>query len=313
MSDPEIRISGRPGRPETWQEQVSVYWQLTKPRIIELLLVTTVPAMIAAQGGWPGLGLVVTTLIGGTLSAAGANVLNSVADRDIDRIMRRTRSRPLPSGRADPRPALFFGMSLGASGFLWLWATTNLLAAALSTAALLFYVFVYTMFLKRTSPQNIVVGGAAGARPHTRRLGRGDGRPLRPGLGHVRHRLSVDASTFLGPVTSLRGRLPGSGCPDAARGGRITAHPRSHFLVHRCARGRFAPSVSHRRRWDHLPRCRGWIGSMDCARCPAAPEAADNGDAVLRLVEPLPRSSVRCNRHRCPCRLRARLRRRTDR
>ena len=165
MSDPEVRISGRPGRPETWQEQVSVYWQLTKPRIIELLLVTTVPAMIAARGGWPGLGLVVTTLIGGTLSAAGANVLNSVADRDIDRIMRRTRSRPLPSGRADPRPALLFGMSLGASGFLWLWATTNLLAAALSTAALLFYVFVYTMFLKRTSPQNIVVGGAAGAAP----------------------------------------------------------------------------------------------------------------------------------------------------
>jgi protoheme IX farnesyltransferase len=108
---------------------------------------------------------VFATLIGGTLSAAGANTINNVVDRDIDRIMRRTRSRPLPSGRVDPGPALVFGVGLGLAGFLWLWSTTNLLAAMLSTAGLLFYVFVYTMFLKRTSPQNIVVGGAAGAVP----------------------------------------------------------------------------------------------------------------------------------------------------
>lgn len=165
MSNPEIRITGRPGRPESWREVLAVYVQLTKPRIIELLLIATVPSMIAAAGGWPGLWLVAATLIGGTLSAAGANTINSVADRDIDRIMRRTRSRPLPSGRVEPGSALLFGASLGASGFLFLWATTNLLAAVLSSSALLFYVFVYTLFLKRTSVQNIVVGGAAGGVP----------------------------------------------------------------------------------------------------------------------------------------------------
>ena len=157
-------IPGR-GRPESWQGWLSAYVQLTKPRIVELLLITTVPAMIAAAGGWPGLWLVVATLIGGTLSAAGANTINCVVDRDIDAIMRRTRSRPLPAGRVRPGPALLFGVGLGVAGFLWLWATTNLLAATLSTSALLFYVLVYTMFLKRTSPQNIVIGGAAGAVP----------------------------------------------------------------------------------------------------------------------------------------------------
>ena len=165
MNNPEIRITGRPGRPESWREVLAVYVQLTKPRIIELLLIATVPSMIAAAGGWPGLWLVAATLIGGTLSAAGANTINSVADRDIDRIMRRTRSRPLPSGRVEPGSALLFGASLGASGFLFLWATTNLLSAVLSSSALLFYVFVYTLFLKRTSVQNIVVGGAAGGVP----------------------------------------------------------------------------------------------------------------------------------------------------
>lgn len=165
MSHPEIRLTARRGRPESWQEWLSAYVQLTKPRIVELLLITTVPAMIAAAGGWPGLWLVAATLIGGTLSAAGANTINCVIDRDIDRIMRRTRSRPLPSGRLRPGPALLFGVGLGAAGFLWLWITTNLLAATLSTSALLFYVFVYTMFLKRTSSQNIVIGGAAGAVP----------------------------------------------------------------------------------------------------------------------------------------------------
>ncbi len=165
MSAPGVRISGRSGRPQTWRQRVAMYVQLTKPRIIELLLITTVPAMIAAEGGWPGLAVVLATLVGGTLSAAGANVINSVVDRDIDRIMRRTRRRPLATGNADPGPALAFGVALGGAGFAWLWATTNLLAAALSTSGLLFYVFVYTLFLKRTSPQNIVVGGAAGAVP----------------------------------------------------------------------------------------------------------------------------------------------------
>jgi heme o synthase len=144
---------------------VRAYVELTKPRIIELLLTTTLPAMILAAGGWPGWWLASATIFGGTLSAAGANTINQVVDADIDRIMRRTRGRPVPSGRVPPERALVFGIFLGVAGFAWLWATTNLLAAVLSTAGLLFYVFVYTMLLKRSTPQNIVIGGAAGAVP----------------------------------------------------------------------------------------------------------------------------------------------------
>jgi protoheme IX farnesyltransferase len=145
--------------------RLSAYVALTKPRIIELLLITTVPAMVLAAGGWPDTWLVVATLVGGTLSAGGANVLNCVYDADIDELMRRTRGRPLARHEITIKNALIFGISLGAAGFLVLWVTSNLLAASLATAALLFYVFVYTMLLKRRSPQNIVIGGAAGAAP----------------------------------------------------------------------------------------------------------------------------------------------------
>ena len=145
--------------------RLSAYVALTKPRIIELLLITTVPAMVLAAGGWPETWLVVATLVGGTLSAAGANVLNCVYDADIDEMMIRTRGRPLARHEITTKNALIFGISLGVAGFLVLWLTSNLLAATLSTAALLFYVFVYTMLLKRSSPQNIVIGGAAGAAP----------------------------------------------------------------------------------------------------------------------------------------------------
>lgn len=141
------------------------YVALTKPRIIELLLITTVPSMVLAGGGWPGTWLVLATLIGGTFSAGGANALNSYFDRDIDEVMRRTRRRPLVRHEVPPRNALIFGVTLGTAGFVWLAVTTNLLAATLSTAALLFYVFVYTIGLKRKSTQNIVIGGAAGSAP----------------------------------------------------------------------------------------------------------------------------------------------------
>jgi protoheme IX farnesyltransferase len=144
---------------------VRAYVELTKPRIIELLLTTTVPAMILAAQGWPGTWLVLATLIGGTLSAGGANTINQVIDADIDRTMSRTRGRPLPTDRIAPQRAMAFGWALGAAGFFWLWATVNLPAAALTTAGLLFYVFVYTLHLKRSSAQNIVIGGAAGAVP----------------------------------------------------------------------------------------------------------------------------------------------------
>lgn len=141
------------------------YVALTKPRIIELLLITTVPAMVLAANGWPGTWLLVTTLIGGTLSAGGANAINNYVDRDIDPKMRRTHRRPLARAHVPAGHALNFGIALGVAGFLWLWWQTNLLAASISTAALLFYVFVYTIGMKRTTPHNIVIGGAAGAAP----------------------------------------------------------------------------------------------------------------------------------------------------
>ncbi len=144
---------------------LSAYVALTKPRIIELLLITTVPAMVLAAGEWPGLGLVVATLAGGMLSAGAANALNNYLDRDIDVVMRRTRGRPLARHEVEPRHALVLGVVLGLAGFAVLWVTSNLLAAIIATLALLFYVFVYTMRLKRSTVQNIVIGGAAGAAP----------------------------------------------------------------------------------------------------------------------------------------------------
>ncbi|WP_322818680.1 heme o synthase [Tepidiforma sp.] len=141
------------------------YVVLTKPRVISLLLVTTVPAMVVAAGGWPGTWLVLATLIGGTASAAGANVINCWYDRDIDAMMRRTAVRPTVTGEVPPGHALAFGVVLGGGAFLFLWVTTTLAAAVLALTALLFYVLVYTMWLKRRTPQNIVIGGAAGAFP----------------------------------------------------------------------------------------------------------------------------------------------------
>ncbi|HEU4399185.1 MAG TPA: heme o synthase, partial [Actinomycetota bacterium] len=147
------------------RESAAAYFLLTKPRIVELLLVTTVPTMFIAERGIPSPWLVAATLFGGALSAASANVINCYLDRDIDALMRRTARRPLPAHRVAPVDALRFGLVLGVAGFAWLWATVNLLSAVLATAAILFYVFVYTLGLKRRSTQNIVIGGAAGAVP----------------------------------------------------------------------------------------------------------------------------------------------------
>ncbi|HYJ73395.1 MAG TPA: heme o synthase, partial [Actinomycetota bacterium] len=144
-------------------QSVRAYFLLTKPRIIELLLVTTVPTMFIAARGVPSPWLMAATLFGGTLSAASANVLNCYLDRDIDALMRRTARRPLPAHRVEPADALRFGLVLGVAGFVWLWAAVNLLSAVLATSAILFYVFVYTIGLKRRSTQNIVIGGALSA------------------------------------------------------------------------------------------------------------------------------------------------------
>jgi protoheme IX farnesyltransferase len=147
------------------RSQVGAYVALTKPRIIELLLVTTVPTMIVAERGMPSVWLMAATVIGGTLAAGGANAINMYVDRDIDKIMSRTKNRPIASGRIAPRAALVFAVSLEVVAFVFLWTTVNLLSAALAVAACLFYVFVYTLWLKRTSSHNIVIGGAAGAAP----------------------------------------------------------------------------------------------------------------------------------------------------
>jgi len=146
-------------------QQVAAYVALTKPRIIELLLVTTLPTMVVAQQGLPSVGLMVATLVGGTLAAGGANAINMYVDRDIDALMERTKNRPLVTGEMSPAAALTFAIGLEVVAFVVLWALVNLLSAVLAVSACLFYVFVYTLWLKRTSKQNIVIGGAAGAVP----------------------------------------------------------------------------------------------------------------------------------------------------
>src|SRR2546423_8122857 len=144
---------------------VKAYVALTKPRIIELLLVTTLPTMVVAKRGLPSVGLMLATLVGGALAAGGANAVNMWADRDIDKLMARTAKRPLVTGEVTPRAALTFAVVLEALAFVELWLLVNLLSAVLALSATLFYVFVYTLWLKRTSRQNIVIGGAARALP----------------------------------------------------------------------------------------------------------------------------------------------------
>lgn len=141
------------------------YLALTKPRVIELLLITTVPTMILAQRGLPDFWLVLATLVGGAMSAGSANAFNCYIDADIDKVMDRTSKRPLVTGELSKTEALIFAYAIGAGSVLWLGLLVNWLAAALSLTAILFYVLIYTMLLKRRTPQNIVWGGAAGAMP----------------------------------------------------------------------------------------------------------------------------------------------------
>ena len=160
-----LRESGarQPRRPV--RDVLLDYVSLAKPRIIVLLLITALGGMMIARGGWPSTGLVVLTLVGGALAAAGAGAINCWIDRDIDGEMYRTRRRPIPDGRIAPAHALTFGIALGLISFLLLAFFVNVLAATLAVSALLFYVFVYTLWLKRSTAQNIVIGGAAGAIP----------------------------------------------------------------------------------------------------------------------------------------------------
>jgi protoheme IX farnesyltransferase len=155
----------QPAASRTTRSRAAAFVALTKPRIIELLLVTTVPTMVVAQRGMPRLGLILATLVGGTLAAGGANALNMYVDRDIDQLMNRTKGRPLVTGEVTPRQAFLFAIALEVVAFVELAALVNVLSAVLALSATLFYVFVYTIWLKRTSTQNIVIGGAAGAVP----------------------------------------------------------------------------------------------------------------------------------------------------
>ena len=141
------------------------YLALTKPRVIELLLVTTIPAMLLASRGSADLILILNTLFGGMLAAGGANTLNCVADADIDKVMKRTARRPLARATVPRSHALVFGLTLSVASFFWLWWTTNMLSAHLAAATIAFYVLVYTLLLKRRTSQNVVWGGAAGCMP----------------------------------------------------------------------------------------------------------------------------------------------------
>lgn len=158
----ETRITSGP---RTIRRTISAYIALTKPRIIELLLVVTAPTMILAYGGIPSLWLVLATLVGGALSAGSAGVFNCYIDRDIDRLMNRTKDRPLVTGEVSDREALVFAWVLGVASIAWLWIFTNWLAALLSLVAILLYVVFYTIILKRRTAQNIVWGGVAGCMP----------------------------------------------------------------------------------------------------------------------------------------------------
>jgi protoheme IX farnesyltransferase len=163
--DAEVSVTGRPPSGESLRDVVAAYVGLTKPRVIELLLLTTVPVMFFAKQGVPSLGLVVATVFGGTLSAGSANALNCVYDRDIDEQMRRTRRRALPRHMVSPRSAFVFGIVLAVVSTLVLGFLVNWLSAGLALTASAFYLFVYTMLLKRRTAQNIVWGGLAGCFP----------------------------------------------------------------------------------------------------------------------------------------------------
>lgn len=158
-------VAAKPGVGTRIVRKAAAYVALTKPRVIELLLVTTAPVMVLAAHGIPNLWLVLATLVGGSLSAASANAFNCYIDRDIDRVMKRTQNRPLVTGALKDGEALAFAWITGAVSIAWLWFLTTPLAAILSAAAIAFYVLIYTLILKRRTPQNIVWGGAAGCMP----------------------------------------------------------------------------------------------------------------------------------------------------
>ncbi len=164
-STPQVAAGVDLARPHSVGATIRAYIRLTKPRVVELLLVTTVPSMVLAKQGWPNTWLVIAVVFGGALAAGGANTINSWIERDRDKLMKRTADRPIPTGLIPATHALIFGIGLNVIAFFAITAAANLLAALLTMTATLFYVFVYTIWLKPRTQQNIVIGGAAGAVP----------------------------------------------------------------------------------------------------------------------------------------------------
>ena len=234
------------------------YLTLTKPKVQSLLLFTTVTTMYVA--GDPSLGLIFLTCLGGALSAGGAGAINHAVDRDIDRTMARTADRPVASGRVSPAAAIAFGTLLGCASFALLALTVNPLAAALSLSGLLGYVFVYTLWLKRTTPQNIVIGGAAGAVPPLVAWAAVTGEPQRHGLLPLRDRLLLDPAALLGALAADEGRVREGRHPDAAGGPRRGRDAAPDPPLHRPALRGHPAALLRRRPRRRLP------GPLDAAR-----------------------------------------------
>ena len=214
---------------------VADYVTLTKPKVQSLLLLTTVTTMYVA--GDPSLALVFWTVLGGSLASGGAGAVNHYYDRDIDAQMARTAtSRPVPAGRISPRAALSFGIALAALSFAELWLAVNLLAAVLALSGFLGYVFVYTIWLKRSTPQNIVIGGAAGAVPPLVAWAAVTGPARADRAVPVRDRLLLDAAALLGAVAADEGRVRARGRADDAGGARRGRDARADPALHRAAR-----------------------------------------------------------------------------
>ncbi len=281
-------------------DKAKAYVALTKPRIIELLLVTTVPTMVVAARGVPSGWLILETLVGGTLAAGGANAINMYVDRDIDAIMRRTSRRPLVTGALAPAEALRFAVALEVAAFVELAVLVNLLSAVLAVTATLFYVFVYTLWLKRTSTQNIVIGGAAGAMP------------VLVGWAAVRGSVSLAPIVLFLVIfvwtpphfwaLAIRYRADYAAAEVPMLPGRHVASvdgPPDRRL-HRGPVGRVAPVRGRRRGRGDLLGGRHAARSRLPGRCHRVVPGADRGPshAAVRVVDHLPDPPVRRHRRR---------------
>ena len=213
----EAELDARPSKGRGLKRTVAAYVALTKPRVMELLLVSTVPVMFLAAGGVPNLWLVAATVIGGAMSAGSAASFNMYLDRDIDKVMKRTKNRPLVTGEVSPREVLVFSWALAVVQAVWLLAFTNLLTVFLSTFAIFFYVVIYTILLKRHTEQNIVWGGIAGCFPVLVGWAAVTNSLAWAPFVAVRARLPLDAAALLAAVDEIRGRLRRDRRADARR------------------------------------------------------------------------------------------------